>query len=257
MNIISKNKYKMPFKNPKKLFKLWHRRLGILAALFIILLSVTGIALNHTSAFNSDQQTISNKWLLDHYKIKKPAELRYYSKPNITVTDNLVWLDEHLLIEISEGFVIAAGKLNSFNVIVLKDEIFLYDQQGMLIDHLNINYGVPRNIQQVHFNDHSLIIKTLQGYWQVDDQFLSWQELSMTQEPIWALSVEIEDKKKEIIELNFRSHFLTLERVILDVHSGRIFGTLGVVVMDLAAIILILLAFSGLYLWAYTKKSKR
>ena len=42
---------------------------------------------------------------------------------------------------------------------------------------------------------------------------------------------------------------ITLERVVIDIHSGRFFGLSGVVITDLAAIAILFLAFSGVYTW--------
>jgi uncharacterized iron-regulated membrane protein len=48
---------------------------------------------------------------------------------------------------------------------------------------------------------------------------------------------------------SFRGRGLTLERLILDLHSGRIFGAYGIYVMDAAAIVLLWLSGSGLWVW--------
>ena len=42
---------------------------------------------------------------------------------------------------------------------------------------------------------------------------------------------------------------ITLERVIIDIHSGRFFGLSGVIMTDLAALAILFLAFSGAYAW--------
>ena len=54
----------------------------------------------------------------------------------------------------------------------------------------------------------------------------------------------------------FRSQFLTLERIIVDGHSGRLFGLFGVLLMDLVAVLLILLSVSGVYIWLRKGKKK-
>ena len=42
---------------------------------------------------------------------------------------------------------------------------------------------------------------------------------------------------------------LTFERVLLDLHSGRIFGRAGPLVMDAAAVLFIALALTGFWMW--------
>ena len=71
----------------------WHRKLGIIAAFFIIFLSITGVALNHTTTLSLAHEPISNTWLLDHYGIAPPHDIRFYQHSSLQVTNNLVWLD--------------------------------------------------------------------------------------------------------------------------------------------------------------------
>lgn len=42
---------------------------------------------------------------------------------------------------------------------------------------------------------------------------------------------------------------LSWDRVLLDLHTGRFFGDWGVYLMDAAAIVLLLLTFTGIYNW--------
>ena len=46
---------------------------------------------------------------------------------------------------------------------------------------------------------------------------------------------------------------ITLERVVIDMHSGRFFGVPGLVMADLAAIAILFLICSGIYVW-YKKR---
>ncbi len=47
----------------------------------------------------------------------------------------------------------------------------------------------------------------------------------------------------------YRGNGLPLERIILDLHSGRMFGTFGEYVMDIVALLFIFLALSGGWMW--------
>jgi uncharacterized iron-regulated membrane protein len=42
---------------------------------------------------------------------------------------------------------------------------------------------------------------------------------------------------------------LPTERLLLDLHSGRIFGAAGPWIFDIAALLLILLSLSGTWIW--------
>jgi len=50
---------------------------------------------------------------------------------------------------------------------------------------------------------------------------------------------------------------LPMERIMLDLHSGRILGRAGVYIMDAAAIGFLVLAASGVWLWVRRRTSIR
>ena len=52
----------------------------------------------------------------------------------------------------------------------------------------------------------------------------------------------------EVLEAAWRGRGLTVERLLLDLHSGRILGEAGPLLMDLVAVFLIVLSLSGLIL---------
>ena len=68
-------------------------------------------------------------------------------------------------------------------------------------------------------------------------------------EPEWIKPEQVSEQIKSAAIQRYQSQHLTLERIFVDAHSGRILGTLGVLLMDLVAIILVLLSISGLYIW--------
>ena len=51
------------------------------------------------------------------------------------------------------------------------------------------------------------------------------------------------------IKQNFSRAILPLERVLLDIHSGRFFGKIGVIIVDICGILLIFLVLSGCSFW--------
>ncbi|MEK9766944.1 MAG: PepSY-associated TM helix domain-containing protein, partial [Thalassolituus sp.] len=56
-------------------------------------------------------------------------------------------------------------------------------------------------------------------------------------------------KASELAQFPAVNSSISLQRIVLDIHSGRWFGSWGIWMMDLAAVVLILLSISGLWLW--------
>ena len=243
----------------------WHRKLGIIAAFFIIFLSISGVALNHTTILSLAHQPIKITWLLDHYGIAEPSDLRFYQHNGDTlqVTNNHLWLNEKLLLEsadtiIAASFIPSDENSNSQLVLVVsRAHIYLFSQQGDLIDQIGDAVGVPKNIDALSVEGQNIVVRTPSGYHQTTTDFFEWQPVNFIVEPNWITASEPSPAAVAKAALAYRSQFLTLERIILDAHSGRILGLFGVLFMDAVAILLILLSVSGVYMWIRHARARR
>ena len=234
----------------------WHRRLGIFAAFFLIFLSISGIALNHTNFLSLAHQPIKNTWLLEHYGIKPASKVSFYHQKQISVTDHYVWLDTKLLIESAEP-VISVGKFQQFWLVASRSMLSIFTEQGELVDQLDSAMGLPNNIIGLSVEPNHLLVKTPTGYYQTDNNFFEWQRVTRLIAPKWLKPVDASDQELAVVQLQYKSQFLHWERVILDAHSGRLMGDIGVLLMDVVAIMLILLSVSGLYIWIRYARAKR
>jgi hypothetical protein len=243
-------------------FRKWHRKLGVFAAFFIVFLSVTGIALNHTDGLSLAHQPIKSTWLLDHYGIAAPQDIRIYQQGNILVTHQSVWFKGALLLE-SDDQVISVGRMplkqskKDVLVIATSQSLLLYSLTGELVDMLGVESGVPESINALSIKGEQLILDTEQGYVKTDSNFFDWQVIQPITAPQWLQPEIASTQQIEQAKLIYRAQFLTLERIILDSHSGRILGDIGVVFMDFIALLLIVLSISGLYLWLKYAKNNR
>ncbi|MFT7006727.1 MAG: hypothetical protein ACJAXJ_001235 [Colwellia sp.] len=243
----------------------WHRKLGIIAAFFIIFLSISGVALNHTTMLSLAHKPIRNIWLLDHYGIAPPNDIRFYQHASLQVTNNLIWLDGKRLLE-SPADIISAGVMSvkvssdtlvDMFVIASQTHLYIYNKQGEMLDQLGIEAGIPEGIEALSLDNDIVIVKTSSGYYQSDSDFFNWQVIYPLIEPLWITAQPVSLQKEQRAALAYRSQFLTLERIVLDAHSGRILGLFGVLFMDAVAILLILLSLSGVYIWVRYARARR
>lgn len=154
----------------------WHRKLGIFAAFFLIFLSLSGIALNHTESLNLGHYSIKNQWLLNHYGINPPQDIRFFENNQASVTDKLVWLNETLLVE-SEEPIIAVSKFQSFWLVTTANSLSIYDNSAQLVDQMDTNTGLPENISAVSISDNFITLNTANGYFQTDENLLDWTSI--------------------------------------------------------------------------------
>ncbi len=237
----------------------WHRKLGILTAVFIIFLAASGILINHANDLSLDTLPVKNTGLLNFYGIKKPEQVRFYANKKIVVTDNYVWLNNKLLIE-SDTPLVSAVKLDQFFLLVFSAQISLYSADGELIDQLDGASGVPSEMEAVAINKQHIIVKTANSNFQTDSDLLTWQNVSIDQfkkNIHWIQAEQASIDEIQAITWQYKSQFLTWEKVLLDAHSGRIFSRAGIFISDAIAIFLILLSLSGIYIWLRYAKNKR
>jgi hypothetical protein len=238
----------------------WHRKLGIMAVFFILYLALTGIAINHSNQWQLDTMPVSNSALLDFYHIKAPEQIQSYGQAELIVTQPFVWLHHNLLFE-SPAPVVSAGLWQQMWLVATADNIWLFTEQGQLIDKLGLNSGLPPNITALCLAAQApeqLYLLTELGVFRTDQSLMNWQ-LTLSHESINCFAAEQQNSAEQInrASMLYRSHLLSVERLLLDLHSGRIFGTAGTYLIDFVAIIMMLLSFSGLYIWLRYARARR
>ncbi|VAW67195.1 hypothetical protein MNBD_GAMMA09-3053 [hydrothermal vent metagenome] len=227
---------------------LWHRRLGLLLVLFIIVLAITGIMLNHTSRLQLSHIKINNALILSLYEInpKKPA-ISYQTEQHIfTQLDEQIYFDNIKLLSDRQQLrgVTNAGEII---ILVLSHDVLLLSREGELIDR----YALAQHteIEHIGIDQNRVIIKMMdQTMWQADEGIINWLPIETIQMS-WAPPVQANENLKQQLLENYRGEGLPLERIVLDIHSGRILGSFGVYLMDAVAIIMLFLSLSGVWMW--------
>ena len=233
-------------------FYVWHRYMGISAAVFTLVIAVTGVLLNHTEDFQFDSKHVRSDWVLDWYGIRAPQELRSFP-----VSDRYITLmGEHLYLnrrEIKGDYRQLVGAIlkNDMFVVAVSDSILLLTLRGDLIDRLQRSDGIPAGILQIGTDaGGAVVVRTSLDHYQPDADFLHWSRRDNNPASVrWATPGPLDPRLKSALQNHFREEVLPVERVILDLHSGRFFGRLGPWVFDAAAALLILLSLSGTWIW--------
>lgn len=230
----------------------WHRYVGLAAALFVILLAISGIALNHTEGFKLDSRYVQHGWLLDWYGIEAPQTAQHYRAG----THSIALLDTQLFIDtqqIAGEHSSLSGSLtwNDMLVVALQDGLLLLTPNGELIERLAGNEGVPLGIQRLGTSkDGDLILASRDELYSADQNLLRWNHWPGSKEQVnWSEPSALDIDQLRELQARFRQQILPWERVLLDLHSGRIFGNWGPWLMDAAAGLMLFLAVSGTFIW--------
>lgn len=231
----------------------WHRYIGLSAALFVLILAVTGLLLNHTERFAFDSRHVQNNWLLDWYGIAAPASYTSYA---LGSDDHVTLFGRHLyhnLHEIEGEYeqLIGALRVGDLLVVAVDREILLLMGDGELVERLGGSEGVPSGMRRLGLdNAGELVVEGGHAYYQPDADFIRWRHWEGDPAAVeWVEADTLPAGLHEALVQHYRGEVLPVERVLLDLHSGRIFGRHGYLVMDIAALLLIALAISGSLIW--------
>jgi len=227
---------------------LWHRRLGLLLVIFIITLAVTGIMLNHTNSLQLGHTKINNALILSLYDINPKSPLiSYQTEQHIfSQLDEQIYFDTKKILSAKQQIrgVTNAGEII---ILVLSHDVILLTRNAEIIDRYAL--AQENEIEHIGLYKNNVIIKMMnQTLWQADEDILNWQPIELKQ-MTWAPPVQLNENLKQNLLTQYRGEGLPLERIVLDIHSGRIFGPLGVYVVDAVGIIMLFLSFSGAWMW--------
>ncbi|MGB5601056.1 MAG: PepSY domain-containing protein [Gammaproteobacteria bacterium] len=237
---------------------LWHRRIGLVAIALVLVLAITGISLNHTESLKLDEAYIDSALLLRWYGLEPEGEAISYDVGEhiITVLDHQVFFNTYPVTTTEQTFR-GAVKTAQLIVLAFDSELVLLTTDGEFVERMPTGHGFS-DIQRIGIKYQRPVIETAEPhYYMADEHMLDW-DVIINDEVSWAQSTTLDPTKMAVLLESFRGRGLTLERVILDLHSGRIFGELGVYVMDAAALALLWLSLSGLWVgWRRSLKQKR
>lgn len=235
-----------------RLFWTWHRRIGIAAAVLVLVLSVTGLALNHTDRLRLDDRFVTWSWLLDWYGIDPPSAAASFAVglDRVTLMDDRLYLNRGLLPG-HYGRLVGAVPAGEFLAIAVDDEILVVTTDGQMVDRLGAESGVPAAVETIGVDPAGrLLLRSGDAWLGSGAESLEWTAVPpVPQQVRWAVAEPLEAQLFSDLQRDFRARVLPVERVLLDIHSGRIAGVIGVILMDAAAVLLLVLALTGSWLW--------
>ncbi len=226
------------------LYKL-HRYAGLFSAVILLMLAITGIALNHTDDLKLDSQMIESTIILDWYGIKTPNKLTSFQTKQhwLTQVNQQLYFDKTLLLK-NKTTLLGAVETDEFIVVALSNTLLLLSLEGEVIEKITFNAVENIGITPLQ----AIVIKSDNKLTSSANGLLSWHPHHG--EPIkWSKLSQLPAPITQNIKKNFRSSVLPLERVLLDLHSGRIFGFIGILLVDISGVLLIILALTGCSIW--------
>ncbi len=237
----------MKQRKPTGQWRRWHRWLALLVALPVLVLAVTGVLLNHVESLDWADEPLP-PWLARSYGVPVPEQIRgsllgghWYAQ-----TGERLFMDSQDVAACPAPFQGAVAVQGLIVAGCSGDLLLLQDAQ--LVERLRVSQGVPA-FERLGIAGEALVLETESGLRRFGLEHLDSVELTATDwqpariEPLSAALLPRLQAASVPASLNW-------QRLLQDLHAGRLFGLAGQLLMDLAALLLVVLAFTGVIIWS-------
>ena len=237
-----------PSSRVRRVLHRWHRWLGLAAAPLVIVLVVTGLILNRSPELGLDRAFAENRWLLAWYGIAPSGPALAYR-----VGENwLIGFGETLYlnaepVKSGTGTLVGAVAADGMIVAALPQSLYLFTPEGELIEKLG-GPLLPGALEAVALAPGGgVLARSAAAAFASDADVTRWESADGVEVGTWSMPAPPPEALLRAVLLRHRGQGLSWERVLLDLHSGRLLGQAGPYLMDAAAVLLGLLAASGVY----------
>ncbi len=236
----------------------WHRRAGLLLAPVIVMLALTGVMINHSQSWGWYEKPVYSSLLRVLYGIPPLTVSRGFSVPEqgwVTQSGDDVRLEQTTLLHCPLPLAGALGWSQGM-VLLCDGQLHLYTRDGELIETMS---DLPASQEVGLSADGALLLAGRGTVWLLDDSRWEWQPLPAdgSADAQWAMWRSLPEVDSQRLSQSIPLPGISRERVLLDLHSGRLFGDWGVWLVDLSAILMVFLALSGSLTWALRRWRKR
>lgn len=242
-------------RRPRAWLRRVHRWLGIVSLFFILVLSTTGIALNHSDEWQLDQRTINTTWLLDAYGVSAPPPGPSFADDGhrATLLGQRLYLDG---VEIARDIDALNGvvALSQFVMLASNDAAIIFTRDGQYVETVEL-VSAPEKIVRLGQVEQRPVVQTTLAAYIGDADLTHFEPASpiVLDGTVWVEMSPPPQQELQAMEQLYRGRGVSLERVLMDLHSGRILGISGKLLTDAVAAILILLSLTGLAVWLLPK----
>ncbi len=226
--------------------------MGIISALFVIVLSLSGLILHYSPNLNLDTQFIRSTLLLNWYSIEAPSILSNFEIGENSAShlaDAIYFNEQRIAGSFSE--LVGAVATDFGFALSTSNQILLLTESGELVETLGNLVGIPSGILRIGVDQNSEVYLERTGELvRVDLEGLSFTVVNMPLEIEWGNKTQLSEEIAQVLQTDYRASLVSWERILLDIHSGRIFGALGVILVDVMAILFLFMAITGVWIWS-------
>jgi len=225
----------------------WHARIGFAAVVFFLILAVTGLILNHGHDLGLDAKYVHAAWLARWYGLApEPPREAFRSRHHNLIAANGRWLLNGRVS--GEKFPQPLGLVELPDMVVVASSaaLYIYRKDGALVERLERSALPGTPVQAIGAGTQQLVLRTASGTFESADT-LSWRP-APHDAIAWSVPAELSaaerERYAELLEPG-----VSVQQLLLDLHSGRFAGRYGPLAVDVLAVLLAVLSVSGAWLF--------
>lgn len=230
-----------------------HRWLGIVSSAVLLWLSVTGIALNNASAWGLDRSYVRTRWLLRWYGIEAPAPAASFRVGErwATLLGERLYFDGRQIARDVSGLT---GAIRAADIVAISTgaDLFVLTAAGDLIERVDARELLPGRIDALGIRDGRIVCQSAGRSYVADEDVLTLtlEDPAWDHGVSWSRPSDAPAGTLAEVQEAYLSRILTFERLLADLHGGRLLTRLGPRIVDAAGVLLILLGVTGLVIWS-------
>lgn len=241
----------------------WHKRAGLGAFIFMGWLGVSGVALNQSASWGLDAARVDWSWLMSIYGLHAQSPENGFSFAGhwVAVLGEHSILDGKLLsmpVKSPLGLVASGDGADRKLLVASYDSVLLLKPDGTRIDELSAGLMLPvSSIQRIGVAEKNPAMAVIDGkgfYGSVDGE--SWTKVSPKTAVHWSEPVTLSPTQRKQFEQYARPS-VAVEQLLIDLHSGRLFGRIGPYVIDLVGLAALWLSISGVWMMWRTNQARK
>jgi hypothetical protein len=217
------------------------RRLLLAAfAFFVIVFVGSGLLVQHTAELGFDVDYLSPSWAMRLYGDELPSEHRAFR----ATTGTWAQLGDRTFHD-TTPLVQRIGALQG--AIAEGDRTYLADETLLWAfgedDRLEGLLPAPAPIERLSLSRDALpVVATRHGVYQADRAMTAWVAHDAASDDRAAENQQLNDVELATLKGRFLAESITMERLLTDLHTGRLLGRTGAYIVDMLGIALILAA---------------
>ena len=226
-----------------------HRILGIGSMVFLIMISLSGLILNHADALGLSRHAAGPVFLSIYGIEAPPVDAAFAAGDVIFATSSGSLFADGIELAANSTQLSGAIEFDDSLVVATSNEFFVMTIDANLIERFVAE--VSNSITRLGTDGQRIIVS-------LQDEMFAFDAVQMSLSPvgtdaaddvIWSKPAVLSSDQAEEIGIAGLANTMNWERILIDFHSGRILPTIGRYIADITALCLLYLCISGIVLW--------